>query len=256
MYRGVLPTWLVSGLLVMGCVNLDKPESVKRNCSGGSTSCIDNFMPNPGSDAGRVDGDGKSSGDLSVGDEPVVVHGDDAHLGNFDYRDDVPDVPVDGADSTVVEDGPNGADTCIDSDVARDSLARSGEVDSELPPDHVNDPEPGSEPGPEPGFDAGAEIHLDVGRDSGPDRGRADSSAGTCINQLISNGYAAGSAPTCRQCMENGISLEAKCQAMIDCLAPPCTKACTTYCQNSAQADGVVSSCVSALTQAACPSGF
>jgi hypothetical protein len=79
---------------------------------------------------------------------------------------------------------------------------------------------------------------------------------GNCITTLISNGYAAGTASPCSTCNQNGNSLATKCSKMIDCLAPPKTQADVTNCQNTVGADSTVADCVSALTTAACPSGF
>jgi len=94
------------------------------------------------------------------------------------------------------------------------------------------------------------------GSHSGGAGGRAPFgfSGNTCLTDLQANGYAYGTAPGCSACNDNGMSLEAKCQAVIDCMAPqwPCTGNCATQCYNMASASGPVMTCVSALTTAAC----
>lgn len=77
---------------------------------------------------------------------------------------------------------------------------------------------------------------------------------GNCVMDIQANGYAYGTAPACSACTDNGTSLEKKCDAVIDCLAPvwPCTGNCVTDCDNASGASGPVMACVSALMTAAC----
>ena len=55
-------------------------------------------------------------------------------------------------------------------------------------------------------------------------------------------------------CADNGTSLETKCKTMIDCLDTnyPCSGNCQTNCLNMVGGSGVLSTCVNALTSAAC----
>jgi len=101
------------------------------------------------------------------------------------------------------------------------------------------------------------------------DTAAVEAFAGTCIEQIISNGYAFTGAPACSACVGNQTPpnpLDTECRQMLDCLqAPPgCTKPgtptanCWTDCLNSIPGGTAVtaptSSCVSALTTAAaCP---
>jgi hypothetical protein len=90
-----------------------------------------------------------------------------------------------------------------------------------------------------------------VGRDAGtplPD------SAGNCLSQVISNGYACGSTPPCSACKDNQTSKTAECQGVLDCLEAsyPCTGNCETECFNKNGGNGPVQTCVNALQTAAC----
>ncbi len=80
-------------------------------------------------------------------------------------------------------------------------------------------------------------------------------SAGTCISQVVSNGYACGSTPACSACKDqNGNSREAGCQKAIDCLAAAgasCNSSCKQDCLNQA-GDTPAMACVTALQTAAC----
>jgi hypothetical protein len=80
-------------------------------------------------------------------------------------------------------------------------------------------------------------------------------SAGTCISQVVSNGYACGSTPACSACKDqNGNSREAGCKKVIDCLATAgasCDSNCKQNCLNLA-GDGPAMACVTALQTAAC----
>jgi hypothetical protein len=79
-------------------------------------------------------------------------------------------------------------------------------------------------------------------------------SAGNCLSQVVSNGYACGAAPPCSACKDNSTSKSAECQAVINCIeaAYPCTGNCTTECFNKNGGNGPVQTCVNALKTAAC----
>jgi hypothetical protein len=85
------------------------------------------------------------------------------------------------------------------------------------------------------------------GRTGGVDAGPG------CVTTLRDNGYMAGTATPCRACMENRMSLTAKCMAMIDCLVPSCESGtCFTDCLNSVSGSDPLNRCVQALVNAAC----
>ena len=67
-------------------------------------------------------------------------------------------------------------------------------------------------------------------------------------------GYAYPPAMPCSACMDNQTSLEMKCKSMIDCMETnyPCNTGCQTNCLNTVGGSGVLSTCVNALTTAAC----
>jgi hypothetical protein len=119
----------------------------------------------------------------------------------------------------------------------------------DLPPDlgAAKDLPPGA--GPEIGPDS--RIGPDLATDPAP----AGESASSCISAIMANGYQAGSAPACSACQENKVSLESKCEAMIQCLATEGPD--LTDCLNKANADETVSGCVTAIPQAAgCPAAY
>jgi hypothetical protein len=115
------------------------------------------------------------------------------------------------------------------------------------------------------GFLTGAEAGDDSGTVTGPDASvdlgadtvavaDAPTTGGNCVQQIKSNGYVFGTVPACSQCKDNNVELVDVCKGMIDCLAPkwPCTGNCWNECLNTVGGSGVVSGCVTALTNAAC----
>jgi hypothetical protein len=80
-------------------------------------------------------------------------------------------------------------------------------------------------------------------------------SAGTCMSQVVSNGYACGNTPACSVCKDqNGNSRETGCKKAIDCLAAAganCDSSCKQNCLNLA-GDSPGMACVTALQTAAC----
>jgi hypothetical protein len=67
------------------------------------------------------------------------------------------------------------------------------------------------------------------------------------------NGYASPPAMPCSACLENGMSRETQCKAMLDCLDTnyPCTGNCYTGCRNTNGVSGPSEACVMALLSAA-----
>jgi hypothetical protein len=281
--------FLLFALVPLACVNLAKPGGVEE-CAKNSTCSDDpNTLPGPepGPDAAVLP-DGTSTPDLASPDtapdlpsdppsDPPTVVPDGP--GVPDLPNDPPPAPDAGGDSKgndvvlIVDDG--GGDS-----IGTKDRAFGPETPAELGPEPG--PEPGPELGPETGPEAGPELGPESGREQGPELGPepgsesgreqgpepgpepapepgrdgGDSGSGSCITKLINDGYAAGTAPPCSVCIENGTSKTDKCTKMIDCLAPPKTQADVTNCQNTVGADSVVGGCVFALTTDACPSGF
>jgi hypothetical protein len=81
-----------------------------------------------------------------------------------------------------------------------------------------------------------------------------DAVVGNCVQQIQGNGYSYGSVAPCSQCFDNSVNLSVACKGMIDCVASswPCTGNCWTDCRDSVGGSGVVDTCVSNLTNAAC----
>jgi hypothetical protein len=77
----------------------------------------------------------------------------------------------------------------------------------------------------------------------------------TCMTQVVSNGYACGSATSCADCKDNnGNSREELCKKGIDCLAKAgasCDSNCQQNCYNQA-GDTFGITCVKALQTQAC----
>jgi hypothetical protein len=80
----------------------------------------------------------------------------------------------------------------------------------------------------------------------------------SCINEVVTNGYACGSATACSACQDmNGNSREAACKKGIDCFAKAgasCNSSCQQDCLNQA-GDTPGQACVTALKAAACGVG-
>jgi hypothetical protein len=82
----------------------------------------------------------------------------------------------------------------------------------------------------------------------------AGAGGANCIVGIRASGYSTAT-QTCAGCLENGMSLDSKCRAMLDCMEPlwPCSD-CFTSCLNDARGDDVVRNCVRAMTSSACGS--
>jgi hypothetical protein len=161
--RGFPSVSLLAGLLFMGCVNLDKPASVRLNCSGGSATCTDFASepgPEPGPDAATFNPDTNASPDLPYGDEPVVIQRDDASPDNPDFVSDGQAVDL---EVVVVKDGPTDADTRVDFDAGEDGVVPPVDLGSDLPPDV------GFDVSRDVGLDVGPDVGLDVSPDVSPD---------------------------------------------------------------------------------------
>ncbi len=84
--------------------------------------------------------------------------------------------------------------------------------------------------------------------------GGAAGRGANCVEDIQLMGYAFPPAQPCSACFDNQTSLETKCEMMIDCLEAsyPCTSNCYTQCLNMVGGSGVLTTCVNALTTAAC----
>ena len=226
---------VASSVLVLSanCVGLNKPSSVA-TCAAHGT-CTDDAKDR--SDAGN---DGKQNADSGpIADLPPGASAADAAFDARTIAESTDNVDTDAA----------GGDTGNTRDSASDpSALGDAAADQPLPGDAVPEaqPKPTPEPGPEPSPEPAPE----------PSRDGGVIDAGNCINQINNSDYVYGSAPGCSACKDNSTLLETKCKGMLDCLAPPSTKADMTYCLNLVGGSQRVSDCVSALTTAACPSGF
>jgi hypothetical protein len=102
----------------------------------------------------------------------------------------------------------------------------------------------------------------DVAADSAADIAPNTVDAGTCLQQIVSNGYAFLPAHPCSECQDptqpSNPDLHTQCQAMIDCLeAASCqtsSEGCWLACRNSVSGNQIATeTCVAALVTAACP---
>lgn len=247
---------ILSAVLLLGCVNLEKPESV-RNCAGKPQGCSDE----PTSKSDASDGQ-RGSPDVKLEDgngTPDVPPGSpDAGPDRFASPDvvdaiirrDTAPVEIDGGPVDVAD---ALADLLLDFPVLLDgaSLDEGGELDlgkSDLgAPDSADTADAVVDLPP-------ADLTVDVTLlDTTPDV------QVNCVAQIVSNGYKAGTAPACSECRENGLSLAAKCSAMIDCLAPrPAPRSPNVFmeCRNQVGGSIPVGDCATALVKAGCPNGY
>ena len=279
-----LPTFLFPGVLLFGCVNLDKPAAVKA-CASTLQGCSDEPLPAK-RDAASAD-DVPSNGDLPLVKDTLVAQ-TDLPSTTPDFRntaDLAPDLLASETGSADTADGRVGPEVnhVIEAgigdlsslDLATSDLLGQDLLGFDLPrPDLASPDLPAPDlPGPDlfvpdlAGPDLPApDLPTDPPtRDSQPDitpdlRGdlaKNDTGSGNCISQIIASGYAAGTAPACSACNDgNGNSLATKCTGMLDCLAPPKTSADYTTCLNAVGGSSKVRDCANALTTAGCPGGF
>jgi hypothetical protein len=232
---------VASSVLVLSanCVGLSKPSNVATCAANGTCSDDIDDHSDAGND-GNADNDGKNADSGQITDLRPEAIAADALPDAWTIAD-----AIDEGDTNAI--GSDTRDTASEPSTLGDVTADQslpGDTESEAVPEAM--PESGSEGGPEPG----PELPAEPGRDGG------DTGAGNCINQIINNGYLYGTIPACSACKDNSTPLETKCKGMLDCLAPPNTKTDLTYCLNLVGGSQLVLQCVTALTTAACPSGF
>lgn len=237
-------------VLLFGCVNLDKPENV-RICAGTPAGCSDNPVPKSDASDGQ-----KPSPDVKLEDSN----------GTSDVPPGLPDAGPDRFSSPDVADGVIRRDSAPVDGGAGDAEDAQGDLlpDSPVPLDGPVLDEGGAFdlgksdlPGPDTA-DAvvdlpSADLTVDVTLlDTPPDVQL------NCVAQIVSNSYKAGT-HACADCWENGLSLAAKCSAMMDCLAPkpaPRSSGVFTECRNQAGGSMPVNDCVTAIVKDGCPNGY
>ena len=79
--------------------------------------------------------------------------------------------------------------------------------------------------------------------------GTGGGTGANCVDNIMLMGYAYPGAMPCSACIENGMSREALCKQMLDCLETsyPCTGNCYLMCRNMG-VSGPTEQCVTALT--------
>ena len=255
----------VSGLLLAGCVGLDKPAAVQA-CASSPQGCSRN--PVPANRDAAISNDSPPNSDFKPPANDTPVAQADLPPATPDLRanaDLAADLHAEVAGLADTSDGSVGADLKDATEVGL------GDVSADL----LGPDLPGPDlPGPDlPGLDssgpdslgpdlpadlpAGRDSPTDVIPDLASDQVKNDTGAGNCITQIIASGYTAGTAPPCSACNDgNGNSLATKCTGMLGCLAPPKTSADFTNCLNTVGGSSRVGDCVKALTNAGCPGGY
>ena len=220
--------------------------------SGGATAGSGGGMAGRG--GGTAGGGGAGSGGGTAGvDGGVAGAGGGGSSGSRDA----------GSSSDTVVDAPYlGPETESPSDTNPPEPDAQVDVvaDAPLPGAETGKPESKPEPGPDALPDLALDRAPDLTPDTSPPRPEAGPDAGSCIEKFRTNGYSLGtdaSPAACSSCIENLISREAPCKAMIDCVAlgwPSCARGstCWTTCQNNSGSNSVVETCVANLTRAAC----
>lgn len=238
MQRQYLPAFITSPVALaalfalVGCVDLKKPENVQ-HCSDSAQGCSDKADAAPGLDSAA-----DVTGDVATPDLAADV----ADAGRDRVEPDAVDAITDSAKADTGPDAPKpdaAADLPSSPDLeGQDTAADEPErLDAEV----VVDLRPSSDLPPV----------LDVT----PDQTSVDVHTPTCLEVLKDNGYQAPPAPACSACYDNNTPMVDKCTKLIDCLIPLGSKAFVD-CQNKVGAGSVAISCVTALTNAACPSGY
>ena len=177
---GPFLTLLLPGVLIVGCVNLTKPDTVKKYCSTGSEiTCTDNYVPdaNVGPDSGpdaQDDAGQNQKSDLPPADEPVATTKNDVAQDNMV----VPDGPSDRIDDSVDKDTSADKKDVTGSDAVEAPSLHDGPPADKAPGAEPGPEPPGAEPGaepssgPEPGLEPGPEPGLEPGPEPGPEPGR------------------------------------------------------------------------------------
>jgi hypothetical protein len=254
-------------LSVVACVDLSQPSKLAE-CAK-THQCSDN----PGGSGGRG-GDSTGSGGETVGGAGgggMAGSAEDAGAGG---------AGTDGGTAGKGGAGSGGAGGATHTGGVGGNAGSSGSGDAgtDGPADTNSEPDT-NQPVPDapldvakevPGSDTGAadtkpdivsvpDLTPDLTPDTSLDRPDATTpDAPSCIQKLQSAGYAAktdSGIQACSECKENGVSKEAACKSMIDCLQPlwPCPHlaSCWNECLNK-WGNSVLDGCVVALTNGAC----
>jgi hypothetical protein len=217
--------------------------------AGGNAGAVAGNSGSSGASGGATGGAGPGTGGGGAtgradGGGGAVGSGGAMDGGTAD-RPDLPAEPRDGTDIDARVEAGSFEDTNSSApetpqDVAQAEAGSGRDVEPDGPPD-----------GPSQALDVSPDL-LDV----------LSGEPISCIQEFQSNGYAVTAKTdsailACSDCKVNGISKEAPCKIMIDCLraAWPCKReaACWTSCQNSSGEDMALGSCVSTLVSEACP---
>lgn len=239
---------VLSTVMLLGCVSLDKPENVVK-CATSPEGCSDNPTSKPDASDGP-----KGSPDARLEDAPADSPYADA---GKDASPDAPDSVM--RDSRLVDLGDGLGEPDAQPDLSPDLpvpldlswLDEGASFDlgkSDLPiPDAVDS------------GDVAPDLSLaDVFVDTAPLDTQPDVQT-NCVAQIASNGYAAGAAPACSECHDNNLSLAKQCTGMIDCLATkPAPRGLGAFmdCQNQVAGSSLVGDCAVALVKAGCPNGY
>jgi hypothetical protein len=242
--RSITSSFIVCTSLfaLVGCVNLDKPENVKR-CASTAQGCSDNADAALTSDVAS-----DVRGDLTEDRMPDLA-ADLPDASPDQSSPDVADVGTDSGKADRVSDDVKSFDTQTEDSVVVDLLA-SPDAELDAPAAEV------ARLDAEVLADGPSAPDLPPALDVTVDQIRVDVQTLTCMQQLIANNFQAPPAPACTACNDgNGNSLAKKCEDMITCLQP-LGSGSVTYCLNKVSGSSIVSDCVTALTKAVCPNGF
>ena len=252
--------WGVSGLLLAGCVGLDKPAAVQA-CASSPQGCSDN--PVPANRDAAIFNDARPNSDLPPGNDTPVVQAD-LPPASPDLRanaDLAADLHAEVTGLADTSDGSVGADLKDATEVGLGEVSSSDLASPDWPssdlPGHDSSGPDSLGPDLPADLPAGRDSPSDIIPDLASDQVKNDTGTGNCITQIIASGYSAGTAPPCSACNDgNGNSLATKCTGMLGCLAPPKTSADFTNCLNAVGGSSRVGDCVKVLTNAGCPGGY
>ena len=159
------------GLMLLGCISLDKPADVQKYCPNGSaTTCRNNYVPPPDLDASADVNVGQDTTDSRLADEPVAAKKDTSVPDVFVD----PDGPTDEPDTATVNKDVGGVDV---RDAGAPDLVDAPSPRDAVPEAKVSGAEPGPEPqGAEPGAEPGSGPEPGAEPNSGPEPGAEPSS--------------------------------------------------------------------------------
>ena len=264
--------------LIGACVDTSQPARLAQctrdnSCSGQAGSSGGGDATGTEATGGQGGTAGSGGGTVGSGGGTVGSGGGTAGRGGGTAGVDGGGAGSGGGGSSGLRDAGSSSDTGVDApylgpETESPSDTNPPEPDAEedvvadapLPGAETGKPESGPEPGPDALRDIAPDRAPDLTPDTSPPRPEAGLDAGNCIQRFQANGYSLGtdaSTAACSGCIENLVSKETQCRAMIDCMAPlwpSCAPAssCWTTCHNDTNSDSVVQDFVANLTRAAC----